>query len=227
MLDNILKYKRIWVIISLAVLSGCIKSTFIPTHPIHLGTQSATAVNTGVRIGLAKIQTADNSKNEDRRIFMQDIGIALENGMLEACRLIDPKARFADPKDAGEFDLFLIPDNPYYEVEKNTYGFSVMISMEVILTQKGQNRKRGILIDVQGHPLTSRPHRMIKIFNTDYGLVGVRVPGNPMERAINNALFNFSIKFAKNLEKRVKRFLEDNPDRKGKVSVSSETLQHH
>ena len=210
MIENIIKFISIWLVMALITLIGCAKGTFVPTHPIHVSTRTSESPEVGVRIGIAKINLANESKKGDRSEFISDLVVALENGMLEACRLIDPMANFATPENAGNFDMFLQPDNPYFEVEKTTYGFSVLLSMEVRLAQKGQDRERGILIDAKGNPIGHRPHAMLTLFGNKFGMIGIRIPGSPLERAINDALFNFSMKFAQKLEKRVERYLESN-----------------
>ena len=189
-------------------LIGCASPVHVARFPLQISEPPAQTAVQPVSIALVQLKRPLSVGQRFDEKFLRDFANGLENGLLQACRLVDPGARLVVAEQAGQADLLLIPTNPYLDVGRGTYNIEVTLSMERRLIQKGQAQERGILVEAFGQPGAARPNRQIQVLSSTYGLIGARVPGSPLERAINHALFEFSITFAQKLAKHADRYAQ-------------------
>lgn len=189
-----------------ALAVGCASPVHVARYPLRISEPPASPPALSVSIGLVRLARPLSFDQPFDERFLALLADGLENGMLQACRLVDPGARLLSADQIGNTDLVLIPANPFLEVGRGTYGPEVTLSMEIRLIQKGQEGEKGILVEVDGHPGPARPHRQVELLKTRYGLIGERIVGSQVERAVNNALFDFSVTFAEKVARRADRF---------------------
>lgn len=202
--------KNVLILIPILLLAllGCKPVLYMTDQPLVVSKQPDAPVRLPVTVGLVKLKRPLKLSTVFYESFPAELAATLENGMLTACRIVDPGARLYDsPKDA-DVDILLVPTNPYFEVGHSTYDVQVVISLELMVHQKGDSTTRGILVEVTGDPEGRRPLEEVELFGIKYGLIGGIAPGSKLERALNYGLFNFSVEFLRKLTFRAHKYHE-------------------
>jgi hypothetical protein len=182
----------------------------VPRVPMVVSEPPATQVSAQPSIGIVLLPRPLVSESLYDERALGALADALDVGMVDACRLVSANVRVfdAEPKNA-DVDILLIPTNPFFQIGKGGYGTQVTLSMDVRIFFAGQKKERGMLVEAVTGPGADRPKRQVKIADKTYGLIGAKVTGSAIERAINKALFTFSVQFAQKLDSRAKRFVKD------------------
>lgn len=184
---------------------GCASTIEVGKNPLIVSQPAESPKRLPVTIGLVKLQRPLATEQKFDEPFPLHLANAIEAGMLAACRLVDPQASLVAP--GADVDILLIPSNPFFEVSQGTYDVEVTLSMDVRVIQKGDKNERGFLVESVGLPGPARPSREVELLGARWGLIGSRIPRSKLERAINQALFDFSVQFAEKTARRTERYV--------------------
>ena len=203
MKKNLLVSSLLFVIFA----AGCVSNMLIPIHPLLVSETPSVSPDGSISIGLVKLQRPLDLGEKYGDVFSAHLAQALDNGMLAACKLVSSNVQvFERMTQNHDVDILLIPTNPFFEIGKRALGIKATLSMDVRVINKGEAKERGFLAEVSGYPNKARPKRQVKINNIKYGLIGSKVDGGSAEKAINSALFSFSIEFAQKVSKLVSQY---------------------
>ncbi len=201
---------KLFIYISLSLLllfPSCASRIIIPQTPLIISEPPSRNPGGSVSVGLVKLKRPLELGEKYGLSFSNQLAGAIDNGMALGCELSTSRVEiYKTQPNNPDVDILLVPENPFFEIGKGALSVEATISMDVKVIIKGQNKERGFLVEATGEPGQARPKRKVKISNLDYGLIGSKVLGNPAERAINDALFSFSIEFAQKISKLVESY---------------------
>jgi hypothetical protein len=194
------------LLLQLAV--GCASSVHVAKTPLQVSHFPDQPLTSPVSIGVVRLPRPIQVGHGFGSHFEEQLAESMENGMLTACRLINPMARFLETSEPGQVDWMLVPSNPFFETGKSGYSVKVTVSVDVEVIRRGCEKPIGMLVEATGTPGGPRPAGEAEILGRRFGLIGWKNTGTPIERALNHSLFEFSLHFAEKLESRIRSYAQ-------------------
>ena len=190
-----------------AVLIGCRAAIQYPAHPLRIAELPEKLPENNLSIGIFAVSGEIQAKNNLDRDMLKPIVKGMQQGMIEACRLFTSNVTVLGPGQTGDFDILLIPTNPYIDISESALGTKTTLSVDVNVQIRGNDRERGFLVEAEGYPGPLRPASQLTVLGITYGLTAERIGNTRFERSLNATVFQFSLEFAKRLEKQVQKAL--------------------
>jgi hypothetical protein len=204
---------------SALVAAGCSSPLRIAGRPFIVSDVPPDFPRLPLRIAVVRTgaMQAFPTRLAEKELLGQKLAESALQGMVEAARLIAVQADLLDAPPAAGYDLILTPANPYFDLQSDSEGLHVTLSLDVAVRDPARQKERGLLLSGEGRPgrrrtapveLQPRDGGPAKIA----GVMSAPIHASPIEEALNNALFYLALDCAEKLYKRGQQIIQDRRD---------------